>query len=351
MKKKIKNIYTIIVIIIILLIANIAGATSFCTDEKKCPVCLNKIKVKTLLATNSFGGHDRDFFQYAVGNQPLIIIPCVCPVCLYSGYSSDFETIETNLISKLKESILERKLLKIPQTDFYVPSSNEIIIETMPAFIKYDLIAQCYKIIGKDTSEVFGQYLSAAWAVRLERELYFDLKSPQAANAMNWIQKNIDMTSIDTVENNNAASELNLGRCLLKRAPLLAGDDLLNCSLGALFFLRSHGENAEAEKALGYLKKVMKPEIYESLEKKVTASIECEKKYLSLALYALESDMNAGKINGDVQIARMHYLAGELCRRCLKIEKARQYFKKALNSGRLTAPFDSYASQQLELCK
>ncbi len=329
-----------------------AQATNFNSEQAVCPVCGNKVKVNTLMSTNSFGGHDRDFLSYASGDQPLIILPVTCDKCFYSGYSKDFETVEASILTKLKDEILTKKSIEPPENILYdIKTAPSPAALPMPAFIKYDLIARTYKIMGKETSEIFSQYLNAAWALRLERELCFDLRSIEAQNALEWMRKNIDLTSIDTTENNNAAAELETGRLLLKRSAGLAGDDLLNCSLGALFLLRTHGENREAEKALENLRAVLKPAVFNTLEKKVKESISLERKYLSMALEALKSDIAAGKIKGDFQLAQMYYLAGELSRRCLNFDEAKLYYQKASSLNKLSPPIDRYAKEQPELCK
>ena len=329
-----------------------AQATNFTSEQAVCPLCGNKVKINSLMSTNSFGGHDRDFLSYASGDQPLIILPITCDKCYYSGYDRDFETVESLILVKLKDEILTKKNIVAPVSILYdLKASPSPAVSPIPAFIKYDLIAQTYKIMGKETSEIFSQYLNAAWALRLERELCFDLRSIEAQNAVVWMRKNIDLTSIDTTENNNAAAELATGLLLLKRSAGLAGDDLLNCSLGALFLLRTHGENKEAEKALENLRTVLKPELFNSLEKKVKESIALERKYLGLALEALKSDIAAGKIKGDFQLAQIYYLAGELSRRCLDFNEAKLYYKKASSLNKLNPPIDRYAKEQLELCK
>ncbi len=328
-----------------------ALATNFTTQQAACPLCGNKVKVNTLISTNSFGGHDTDLLPYASGNQPLLILPAFCDKCYYCGYCADFATVETEVLAKLKNEIITKKSISPPESIFYdAAAASSPAASPAPAFIKYDLMAQTYKIAGRETSEVFSQYLNAAWALRLERELCFDLMSPQAQNAVEWMNKNIDLTSIDTTENNNAAVELATGRLLLKRAAGLTGDDLMNCSLGALFLLRSHGENREAEKALEFLRAVLNPDSFNTLEKKVKESIALERKYLRLALESLESDLAAGKITGDFQLARVYYLAGELSRRCLDFSAAKKYYQKADSLKKLTPPLDRYVIKQQELC-
>jgi hypothetical protein len=348
--KKITTIF-LAVIFTLTLFYGFSAATNFTPEQAECPLCGNKVKINSLMSTNSFGGHDRDFLSYASGDQPLLILPAACDKCYYSGYSKDFETVEAEVLAKLKDEILTKKNISPPSGILYeLKAATAPASASMPAFIKYDLIAQTYKIAGKETSEIFSQYLNAAWALRLAHELCFDLRSPEAQNAVVWMRKNIDLTSIDTTENNNAASELATGRLLLKRSAGLAGDDLLNCSFVALFFLRSHGENREAEKALENLRHVLNPALFDTLEKKVKESIALERKYLRLALEALESDLAAGKITGDFQLAQMYYLAGELCRRCLDFGAAKKYYQKADSLQKLTAPIDRYAKEQQELC-
>ncbi len=326
-------------------------ATNFSSQDMQCPVCGTKVQAKSLMSTNSFGGHDRDFLSYATGDQPVLILPVSCVKCYYSGFESDFGTIEAKTLSKLKDEILNKKGINPPETILYDMKSDTAAVKAIPAFIKYDMIAQTYKLLDKGTSEIFAQYISAAWAVRLERELYFDMMGSEAQRTMEWMRKNIDMSSIDTSENNNAAAELATGRLLMQRAQGLAGEDLLYCSLGALFLLRSHGENREAEKVLELVRPSLSGERYELMEKKIRESIALERKYQRMAADFLEADLVSGAIKGESQQAQMYYMAGELNRRCLDFEKARKHFEEAIKLGKLTPPIDKYVKEQLELCK
>lgn len=327
-----------------------AFATTFSTEELRCPICGYEFKARSLMSTNSFGGHDRDFLSYATGKNPVLVVPLTCAKCYYSGYSHDFGTMEAAIASKLKKEIVDKKALKPLQSGLY-DSTADTAAAGLPAFVKYDLIAQTYALRNKETSEIFTQYISASWAVRLDSELYFDLRGAEAQKTFEWLQKNVDMASVDTSENNNAASELAAGRMLLKKAAALEGDDRFYCSLGALFFLRCHGENAEAEKALEILKTALDEARYAPLEKKVRESIALERKFQRMAADALEGDLAAGVIKGAAHQAQMYYLAGELNRRCLDFEKARRFFEKAVAIKEAQDPVARYAREQLELCR
>ncbi|HBC75578.1 MAG TPA: hypothetical protein DC017_12150 [Candidatus Wallbacteria bacterium] len=347
-----KNIVIILLVLVFTMVWTAdAYATNYVSEDLQCPVCGNKLKGKVLMSTNSFGGQDRDFLSYATGNNPVLIVPVTCEKCYYSGYSSDFGTLEAGLVSKLKEEILTKKTLKPMENGLYDFAADTSAVRSVPAFIKYDLIAKTYKLRGRETSEVFTQYINASWAVRLENEYYFDLRSVEAQKTFEWLRKNVDMASMDTSENNNAAMELAAGRMLAKKAEALEGEDRLYCSLGALFLLRSHGENKEAEKVLEILKPTLDEARYVALDKKVRESIVLERKFQRLAADALENDMAAGKIKGDIHMAQMSYLAGELNRRCLDFEKAKKFYEKAIELKQLQAPLDRYAKEQLELCR
>jgi uncharacterized protein (DUF2225 family) len=43
------------------------------------------------MSSNNLGGHDRDFFSRAAGDQPFMVQATSCPVCLYSGSTDDFD--------------------------------------------------------------------------------------------------------------------------------------------------------------------------------------------------------------------------------------------------------------------
>ncbi len=75
----------------------------------------------------------------------LSLIPMTCSHCLYSGYLSDFlekgkGDASEKISKKLRKAILDEKLLK-PMSPIKkgTPSSS------IPAFVKYDLIAQMLK--------------------------------------------------------------------------------------------------------------------------------------------------------------------------------------------------------------
>ncbi|HOD43052.1 MAG TPA: DUF2225 domain-containing protein, partial [Candidatus Wallbacteria bacterium] len=105
----------LLIFIFSLALSSAVFATNFSTQDLQCPVCGNKTSAKSLMSTNSFGGHDRDFLSYATGDQPVLILPVSCEKCYYSGFESDFGTIETKTLSKLKDEILNKKGIKPPE--------------------------------------------------------------------------------------------------------------------------------------------------------------------------------------------------------------------------------------------
>jgi len=129
-----------------------------------CPVCESQTVFVQIVNPDSLGGQDKDLLVHATGDNPILYQPVTCKKCLYSGYEPDFNTVsskdKTVIPDKIKTKILNEKALKL----FRELKKDE----SMPAWIKYDLIAQTYRILGKDKKAIAEQYLRASWALRLD---------------------------------------------------------------------------------------------------------------------------------------------------------------------------------------
>lgn len=108
----------------------------------------------------------RDRFS---GINQIVIDPITCRQCLFSGYSADFET-KNSIPEKEKEKILRGKIVR-PLSPITSDSSDTEI----PAWQRYDLIAQTNQLLGKDQKTVAEQYLKASWAVRLNSGFFSTL--------------------------------------------------------------------------------------------------------------------------------------------------------------------------------
>ena len=334
----------------LILFTNEAHATHASYDTIECPVCSNSFKTQLLTSSNSFGGHDRDLMKYASGDQPILISPITCNKCYYSGYENDFKASEANLSDAIKKAILSEKNLKPCHAP--IKDANSLSgAGHIPAFARYDLIAQSYKLRGKDSEEIFGQYLSASWAARMEAGLLINLNESVKLDIYSWVEKNIETSEITAAEKNAAYVEIIFARRLVEKAKKTTGPDLEKCLMGAILLFRDHGENAEVEKLLPILQKSMAAEKFEKFAKILKETIEIERNFQKKAIEILMSKLESGKkIKYEDQKAYLYYIVAELSRRTLEYDKAKIFYKKAGELNKLPPPIDKYVKEQLELC-
>jgi len=328
---------TTLLFLALILIFHICATSAFATTlagrKVVCPICGTEFEITAIMSTNNFGGVDMDLLERARGTQPLLVLPATCPKCLYSGYRRDFS--KNNKISKeVIEKIKVKKVLK---------PAIEITPETkrIPAWVKYDLIAQTYKLLGKEEMAIAQQYLSASWAVRLSeypKTILKHLGEEDTKKALKLISdrlRNIDWMKVK----NQALFEVELGREFRKMAKNAGVEEKILRSAAAIALLRMHGENPDVEEILKSLKGQMPDEKYNEFYKSVMESINREKQFQKKAIKLFEDELkkwDSKKVTGKKEEegrrrlkAVITYLTGELYRRIGEPKKALQKYEAA----------------------
>lgn len=310
---------SVILIAAILLCPGIAQATRSSSIQLECPICGNSLSGRELMSTNNFGGVDTDFMQRPMGASPILIRPATCLECGFSGYIDDFsEESKKKMPATFTAAIKQDKVLK-PAVDL-ASYSNQIDI---PAWAKYDLIAQVRKLENAPAGDIAHQYLCAAWAVRIEAVI------PLSIDDLKEMEKFLDAKFSDRFKqrDRNAASIfVEAGLESLKIGAGTSQEDKKAALTGAVFILRRHGENPDALKAMQMLSPLLASDTAQSVESALKESVDREQYFQKLAVEnfktAIESEANAE------MKARFCYLAGELSRRLGDLTQARAWFEK-----------------------
>lgn len=151
-------------------------------NDIECPVCGQKFKKEELLSGGgrmNAGNLTDELHRLYIPTQkygdihPLIYPVAVCPKCLYSAYSSDFEKISTNAIGKLKKGIEERISEAKNIFPRYTLKKNRTLTE---GILSYILAIMCYDSIDSVHQPIYKQGLSALRAAWLFND--FHLKEP-----------------------------------------------------------------------------------------------------------------------------------------------------------------------------
>ena len=303
-------------LLVLLLAAGAAQGTTWEKVELACPLCGEKVIGMVIMSTNTFGGTDSDFLQRAVGAQPVLITPIACGNCYYAGYRADFDK-EVKLSDDVKKKLREN--LKPPVA---VKKGGDA--RDLPAWARYDLIAQNYAIRAEKPEAIANCYLCAAWSVRLTGDL------PQT-NLPNADQEKVNAYTekIKKQEDKESLAEygVRLGTELSHMLATVPDKDKRIVGLSAIGVLRGYGENALAEETLKRLDKWMPKKDFQALEKQLSESIELERKYQKKALPLFEK-LAADKSNEDRAV--LMYLCGELHRRLGQPKEALAWYDKAL---------------------
>ena len=320
--------------------ATVASATTMDPVAQTCPVCANGFDAMVLMSTNNFGGQDRDFLTRAGGHQPILIYPVTCPKCYYSGYGDDFSP-KTKLPDDLKDEITSRKALKP-----LVPIDKDMQSHDIPAWVRYDLIAQTLALRGRDYETLANQYLSASWAVRLDDDPLPGLDEPTLKKVRAWIEENWDTQSAKQADN-PCQSDILQGKAFAEKARAAEGEPRTLAALAAIRMLRDHGENTDVLRLLPLLDPLMEEQQYAGLRRALLTSIQRERSFQTRAVALFE---NAARSENDAeQKAILTYLCGELHRRLENWDRARTFFR---NCAQLKSPPDwlpSYITEQQAL--
>jgi len=315
-----------------------------------CPVCGNKPEGYMISSTNTFGGKDRDFFARAVGDEPVVFVPTTCPKCFYSGYAVDFGSVagdskpEVEISEAVKEQVLCEKALK-PMVEIAEGAKSYEI----PAYVRYDLIAQTFQLRGKADEFVAWQFLKASWAIRAESRLPATLLGEELLREITeWKTSHWDREEATMVKTSDwALCEIAKARQHWAAAKSLEGEPRVVAALAAIGTLRSHGENAEARKVLPILKTAMPAGQYEEFEQFLNESIKLEQHFQSKAVSLFEKVADT-KEDG-TERACLTYLCGELYRRLESWEEADVCYRKCLEVEGRPDWLEDWVSEQRNL--
>ncbi|MBU1108013.1 MAG: DUF2225 domain-containing protein [Candidatus Riflebacteria bacterium] len=309
----------LILLLVIALFQSVsADATRSSSVQLQCPICNSSISARELMSTNNFGGVDTDFLQIAMGASPILIRPSTCLKCGFSGYIDDFSSeAKKSIPATLTASIMQEKALK-PAVDLASYTNHT----EMPAWAKYDLIAQVRKLENRPAGEIAHQYLSAAWSVRLEDNL--PLPKEDLKLAADFLQAKF-ADKFKNREANPSTTMVEIAFELLKIAESASPQDARAALIGSLMYLRQHGENPTALKAMSSLLPILDGETGKRIEESLKASIAREQGFQRLAIENFKIAINEEK-NAELK-ARFCYLTGELHRRLGEIKEARAWFE------------------------
>ncbi|PKL49472.1 MAG: hypothetical protein CVV42_05665 [Candidatus Riflebacteria bacterium HGW-Riflebacteria-2] len=303
----------------ILLCPGIAHATRSKSIQLECPVCGNSLTGSELMSTNNFGGVDSDFMQRPMGASPILIRPTTCIKCGFSGYVDDFSSeAKKNMPATFTAAIKLEKALK---PAVYLASYTEQ--SDIPAWVKYDLIAQVRKLENAPAGDIAHQYLSASWALRMEAF------TPLPEENLKEMEKLLDAKFSDRLkkrDRNGSSILVEIGLESLKLGESASQQDKPAALTGAIFLLRRYGENPGALKAMQLLSPLLASDTAQNVEKALKESIDHEQHFQKLAV---ENFKTAIKTETDAEMkARFCYLTGELYRRLGDHKEARAWFEQ-----------------------
>lgn len=299
-------------------------ATTGYERDATCPVCGHKFRmfiIPTLFTT----GVDTDFLGISSGYDPVTLATTTCPKCYYSGWSSNF--LENAKVSNvLKSAILEQKILK-PMIDISMYSNTDTENDKVPPWVTCDLIAQQRKFLGDRNEEIGDAYLWGSWAVRHSWQPS-DLERNLGLRLYELLETRFQELKFDYTKDNSALAEIDFARELAEKVKDSAIEDRKFLTLSAISLYRKHGENREAKKLLVILKEQLQEAEYKRIEEKLLDSIDNERFFQKKALVCYVNAID--KIENPKRKATITYLCGEINRRLENWDKAKDFFKNAL---------------------
>ncbi len=300
---------------VVVLAPSIALATTKARITVTCPVCQEKVEGWTIMSTNNAGGQDRDFLEWAGGDQPIIYYPITCTSCWYSGYQDDFAA-ETKVPEDVAKRIRDEQVLK---------PIEEPVSGPPEAWVRYDLVAQTYTLTGKGHGLLAWQYLRGAWAVRIEKAR---LAGPTDRDTQKAVMAWMDRWEPPGGERKGPAQvELLLAAECETMLAEAKGEDGRIPAMVAILLYRTHGENTAALRVLAAAKVQLGDAMAASLQEELPLQIEQERALQRKALAEFEAAVPKEKDPGEQ--AGMTYLCGELCRRLEEWDRARAFYDSA----------------------
>ncbi len=303
------------VLALVVLGSSAAVATTRERITVTCPVCQEKVEGWTIMSTNNAGGVDRDFLEWAGGDQPIVYLPITCTKCFYSGYEDDFAA-DAKVPEDVAKRIRDEKALK---------PLEEAAAGPPDAWVRYDLIAQTYALLGKGHRTLAWQHLRAAWAARIQKA---HLTRPIDGDALEALDGWMEGKKPAGAEGKGRAqAALLLAAECEAMLPEAQGEDGRMAALAAILLYRIHGENTAALRVLAAAKPHLDEALAARLQKELPPQIEQERALQRKALAEFEAAV--GEEKDDAEKAGMTYLCGELCRRVEEWDRARGFYEAA----------------------
>lgn len=327
MQRMIRN--GIAIIAVVALLAVDLHATNRKKVSVKCPVDGTSVSAWEVVSKTDWGGIDTDLCRHEYsGVQPNDLYVWVCPTCYYASDHSSF----TKEISDNDEKVLTGAL-KPMETIKKNASQDDI-----PGWVKYDLLAQKYQLLGKEERLVAEAYTRASWSVRqngMSKLADFDefeaIRERYHLNLLPYdFQRN--KTYKEKYGGNRTFYELEKVKDIEKdiASGKVVKSDLLFAKYLAANIYRTHGENGQSLKWLTQLQKetgqnsVIDNAVVEALK-----SIETETNFQKKAIQSYVAALDKGLFTKE-QTPEAQYLIGELSRRIQDDKTAIEWFDKCI---------------------
>ena len=310
-------------IFILLVVAMLQPTNVFATRSSsvqlQCPVCNNSLSARELMSTNNFGGVDTDFMQRPMGASPILIRPATCLKCGFSGYIDDFSSeAKAKMPATFTLAISQEKALK-PAVDL-ASFSDQI---DMPAWAKYDLIAQVRKLENSPAGDIAHQYLCAAWSIRIEA--FLDLPEEDLKKMTEFMDAKFS-DRFKSRDKNASVTNVEIAFDALKMSEKAEPQDARSALIGAMFLFHRYGENPNALKTMQLLSPLLASDTAQTLEKALKESVKQEQHFQKLAVESFKTAITT-ETNAEMK-ARFCYLTGEIYRRLGDLKEARAWFEQ-----------------------
>lgn len=305
-----------------------AGATTRASRKRACPIDGTEVDAYSVISSNNFEGQDTDLLVRAAGGTPFTITITTCPKCGFTGYAGDFLQLPDDATSPDEpagDSIDEAVRKAVLAGALKVPSGGD----ALPAWARYDLLAQLQTLQGAPPSRLAATWLHAAWSVRLAGDgwrLFLEPLDEQTRKAT-WdkLQPPEDRVKARA---DVSGSEVDIVRRMLPKLDEVPATERVAVIRYVAFLARHRGEHALARRAMAALVPLLDEAEGKRVSNALDASIAREEGYQRKAIAAFEAQLadESDKTPEEERLV-VRYLIGELSRRTGDIDKARQAFK------------------------
>lgn len=312
-----------------------AWATTFETVEYRCPSCGRSVEAEQAMSTSTFGS-DTDLMPLSLGAPAFPAAAITCTGCLYSGHSSDFG--KTVALTQAQKDAIRDKVRPM------LPLKKGAASGDVPAFVRFDLMAQVYQIRGMSEFEIGNAFLLASWAGKLD----FPGQSIFAADHEHRLQERSgkiekDLPPIDLAKVGMRDYSLKRAEQFLTAANTNTGEAQLACLWMAMRAYWQYGEINKVQEISRRCGESLGPDTAGKLEQVLRDAAARQKMFQVNAATHFEAAAKVAKtkkaepaqaVEGEEDgspppAGVLYYLAGELHRRGGDPDKARQLFRIA----------------------